>query len=318
MTFLTESDPGPEPSELEMTLSAASSSYDDDGFGASLAVSADSVWVGAPHGNVGRVFRRTDAGVDLLLEGEGRIGSHLAHTPSGLWVGAPLVGSGAGLILGEDGDPVAMGLPGTGIVVSPIAGGTYGHASGVVSADGRTVSTSARPGSVAEANNTIGVGLPRGPIALTAAGNDLRRTTVGDEAGFALGTVDWDADGVEEWVVGAPGSGTVTVYSHDQFQPLQQWSGTGRFGAAIAVCDLDGNGTNDLLVGAPLQGQTGAMLWFPDFAEVATPLAIEWPDSARLVGTAIACDGDRVHIGAPGDALHRGTLLTVTVSAPAE
>ena len=131
----------------------------------------------------------------------------------------------------------------------------------MVSADGRTVTTPQRPSSVAEANGTLGVGMARGPIALTAEGNEMRRTTVGDEAGFALVAADWNADGFDDWIVGAPGSGTVGVFSHDQFQLLHEWSASGRFGAALAVCDLDGNGTQDLLVGAPLQGQTGTVMW---------------------------------------------------------
>ncbi|MEC8193196.1 MAG: VCBS repeat-containing protein [Myxococcota bacterium] len=318
LTFAPEPGPDPEPTELVMDLVAESSPYLDDGFGSSVAASADTVWVGAPHGVVGRVFRQTNMGVELLVEGEGRLGSHLAHTAAGLWVGAPLGGSGAGLVVDQDGEPIASGFLGTGIVVSSVGGGTYGHASGIVTSDGRTVTTADRPGSVAEADGTLGVGMPRGPIVLTAAGSELRRATIGDEAGFALAAVDWDADGIEDWVVGAPGSGTVTVYGHDQLRPLHAWSAPGRFGAAIAVCDLDRNGTKDLLIGAPFDGQTGSVSWYPNLADSATPLAVEWPAAARAVGTAIACEGDRVYVGAPGDAVHRGMLLTITVTAAAE
>ena len=283
---------------------------DDDGFGSAIAANLTSVWIGAPHGEPATVYRFDDSGLSVAFTAPGRAGSHLALTSEGLWVGAPLTGDGAGAVLDESGQVRFDGSSGVGIAVSAAAGGAYAHGSGWVSLDGRSATLPARPTAIAEANGVIGIGLAHGDVALVVDSRPMARPHPYDEAGFSLGVGDVDGDGSADWILGAPGSGSVTAHSSVDLALLRTWTGVGRFGTALAVCDLDQDGQDDLVVGAPLSGTTGKVHWFRSFGAEESPLVTTWPTVSEL-GTALDCTGNALYVGAPGDANTPGAVLRV-------
>jgi hypothetical protein len=283
---------------------------DDDGFGSAIAANLTTAWIGAPHGEPAAVYELNGDALSVAFTAPGRAGSHLSLTSEGLWVGAPLTDGGAGAVLDQVGQLRFEGSSGVGIAVSPAGGGAYAHESGWAALDGRGATLPARPTAIAEADGIIGVGLAQGNVALVVDSRPLARPNPYDEAGFALAVGDVDGDGTADWLLGAPGSGTVTAHASTDLSLIRTWSGTGRFGAALAVCDLDQDGRDDLVVGAPLDGSTGSVHWYPSFGVESTPLSSTWP-TVRELGTALDCAGDVLYVGAPGDAGTRGAVLRI-------
>jgi len=282
----------------------------DDGFGSALIAEDGLVWIGAPHGAQGRVYQWNDSGLTLAIEREGRTGSHLARTPSGPWIAAPLAAPSTGKVIRPDGTPVETGEPAAGIALSSAGGGAYGFADGWSAADGRSQTLPARPAAIAEANGIIGAGMPFGPVAFSAESGIIERQASGDEAGFSLLAADIDGDGESEWLLGAPGAGRVTAHRSTDLVTVKAWSGGGRFGSAIAACDLDRDGVDDLIVGAPLDGESGRIHWFRSFEETPVSLELEWP-KARGRGTALDCQDGALLIGSPGDHAVHGRVERV-------
>ena len=311
LSFLSDAPPPDDPPLIQFRIGGEVSGEADDGFGSAIAADADEAWIGAPHGPIGRIYRWDRSSINLALEHSGRAGAHLTTTSSGLWVGAPLVNSGAGAVLDIDGTVQAADYDGTGIALSGAGGGTYGHATGWVAKDGRAGTTAGRPAALAEANGVIGAGMPLGEIALSWASQQIRRPTVGDELGFALAVADVDGDGFEDWITGSPGTNTVVAYSYSNASRLREWSGRGRFGSSIVVCDLNKNGTPDLVVGSPVDGDNGTITWFPDLSPVEAELIVDWPSGIQLLGAALACVPDGLLVGAPGDAAEHGRVIWI-------
>ena len=292
------------------SVSKIAGSSNDDGFGSAIAANLTSVWIGAPHGDTASVYHYTGGALSLAFTGNGRAGSHLALTSEGLWVGAPLTDNGAGAVLNQDGELRIDGSSSVGIAISAAGGGAYAHENGWSALDGRGATLPARPSAIAEANGVIGVGLAHGAVALVVDSRPLARSSPYDEAGFALAVGDVDGDGSADWLVGAPGSGTVTARASSDLRLLRTWTGVGRFGAALAVCDLNQDGQDDLVVGAPLAGSTGSVYWYPSFETESSPLATTWPN-VRELGTALDCAGGVLYAGAPGDPSTFGAVLQI-------
>jgi hypothetical protein len=128
------------------------------------------------------------------------------------------------------------------------------------------------------------------PLAGQTELSTLTGSAAGDHCGAAIAVVgDVDADGVDDWGVGAPESdtggadaGELRIYSGRNQQLLRTWTGPSahaHFGCSFAGArDLDGDGHDDVIVGAPQSpslgyadfgtgfvqarsGQTGAVLW---------------------------------------------------------
>ena len=314
LEFLDPDPPGPIDDTAQpvtsFSVTKIAGTTDDDGFGSAIAANLTTAWIGAPHGEPATVYQYKDESLSVAFTAAGRAGSHLSITLEGLWVGAPLTSDGAGAVLDQEGELRFEGLAGVGIAVSPAGGGAYAHENGWMALDGRGATLPARPTAIAEADGVIGVGIAHGDVALVVDSRPLARPAPYDEAGFALAVGDVDGDGSTDWLLGAPGSATVTAYASSDLSPIQTWTGEGRFGAALAVCDLDQDGHDDLVVGAPLAGATGSVHWFPSFGPLSTPLASTWP-TVRGLGTALDCAGEVLYAGAPGDAGTQGAVLRI-------
>ena len=303
--------PQKEPPLVGFTVESILGEHPDDGFGSAIALANDGIWIGAPHGAAGRAYRWKDQQLQLMFEGPGRLGAHLTNTSEGIWVSAPLAESGEGAIYNAQGELRFAGTDGTGIAVSSAGLGTYANSGGWQSLDGRSGSTESRATAIAEANGVIGVGFALGTTAFASKTATLNRAKIGDEAGFSVAAGDIDGDGTEEWIIGSPGSDTVTAHDSSDLSIVAQWTGRGRFGTAIAVCDLDGNGRDDLIVGGPFSGQTGQVTRYADFSPSPSPWDFDWPDAIVQLGAALACGNGTLVVGAPGSPEIQGRAVAI-------
>jgi len=149
----------------------------------------------------------------------------------------------------------------------------------------------------------------------------LRGVSAGEQFGFAVEFVgDLDADGFEDFAVGAPGAanetGRVYVYSGRTTAVLHTFDGVaaGDYygGAVCGVGDADGDGRDDLAIGAPrgVAAQTplsGGYVEVRSGATGALLRTVTGPPEPRGFGAALASgedfDGDGVNdwiLGAPG------------------
>ncbi len=117
----------------------------------------------------------------------------------------------------------------------------------------------------------LAVGLPRDDTFGTDVGRvllysgddllclcELPGSSAGAEFGASITrSVDWNADGIEDFAVGAPGRDTVVILSAYDGTPLHEITGPvgSRFGEALdRIGDWDGDGVDDLIIGAPQAG----------------------------------------------------------------
>jgi hypothetical protein len=295
------------------------SDHIDDGFGSAIVFGEDSIWIGAPHGSDGAVYRWIDDSLAIAVAGNGRLGSHLAWTIEGLWVSAPLKNDGDGEISLADGTVRTEGAGGTGIALSSSANGAYAWDGGWFTADDMSGETPARPTALHQNGDSImGVGMAHGSVALMAGDRSMSRAVPGDEAGFSLTSADINGDGTPDWLIGAPGANTVTALDGNDLTALKVWVGTGRFGHAIAVCNhgpepVDSeaaDGDVSLIIGAPLAETTGQVAAYTNFA--STPdFTWEGGDIATELGSEITCGSGGFAAGAPGNAHTPGSVLWV-------
>ena len=152
----------------------------------------------------------------------------------------------------------------------------------------------------------------------------LEGVHVGDQAGMAVsGGGDVDGDGLDDVLVGAPGSedvgaaylvlgGTTGTRSLSDADAVLIGASVGdAVGAALAVAgDLNGDGLDDLMIGAPdAQGEAGRVYVATDPLSLASLEAAEAiftgaaKDAAGFAMAAVDLDGDHaldLVIGAPG------------------
>ena len=293
---------------VDVTLTGT---VDGEGFGSAVAFVGQTLFIGAPHGTLGRVYTSADGGVEVVLEAEGRAGAALSGGDI-LLIGAPLTSSGAGAVLDVDGTTLYTG---------DSAGLALGWDTDWLTATGTgwrgastTGTTPARPTSLATVQVggvwQVGVGMAHGPTALLVGDASFSRSADRDEAGYALAAGDIDGDGEPEWLLGAPGAGRVDVLSTADLSVKSSLTGTGRFGAAIAVADIDGDGTDDVLIGAPTAGDNleGAAHLFTS-GDLTTPAAsFTGEDAGDQLGFSVALTDSLLAIGAPGTAATSGRV----------
>lgn len=285
---------------LQAPIATLVSAEVDDGFGAAVAVHDGDVWIGAPHGPEGRLYRWSSSEMAVVQSGSGRLGAHLSSTETSLLVSAPL----SDRVTDQDGEQVFAGRPSVGIALS--SAGDAAWAGGWITSEGAEGVTPGRPGALHWDGSQLAVGLPHGPVALAVGEQQLMRPTSGDEAGFSLSSAE--VSGQAAWVVGAPAANRVFAVSKDDLSVIAEWSGGGRFGHTIITGDIDGDGREDLVVGAPFDGERGSVTWFS--AMDAVPRVLDLDDSGALgVGTAIAVDESRIIIGAPGSPIVAGRVI---------
>jgi len=300
-------------------LSARISGPDvDSGFGSTILVEGERVWVAAPHGDKGVVYRVKSDGLSEVVSGQGRVGSSLAMGPSGIWIGAPLRSGGLGSVIDANGDELVGGLGNTGLA---LAGGNpviVAHGTGTTESTGALSATTERPTSLARIGSTVAVGTASGTTALQVDGRSLARPSPNDEAGFAMAAGDLDGDGTQEWILGAPSAGMVHIVDADSLSIMYSiQSVDGGFGASLATCDLTGDGRDDLVVGAPSAELTkGAVHLFTSPSEDTSP-ARTWTGTelGDRLGQAIDCSSRVLAMGAPGGALSNGYIQLVDASA---
>lgn len=126
----------------------------------------------------------------------------------------------------------------------------------------------------------------------------------GARFGLCTCTLDYDADGIEDLAVGAPGAGVVYVFfgpgyrERETLVPEEVQAGD-QFGADIAAGPIDGEPGDELVIGAPMrsvggEARAGAVFVATHGSEHAQPLPLEAGQGAAL-GTAVALgdfDGD--------------------------
>ena len=156
-------------------------------------------------------------------------------------------------------------------------------------------------------DDKLGVGFAHGTTAFTVGDMQWTRPIPNDEAGFSVASGRLDNRSV--WLVGAPASGHVYALDADSFDIVRQWTGSGRFGHAIAVGDLNGDGQDDLAVGAPFDHDTGTVTIFYGLAPTGS--AVDTSESASA-GTSLHMEPQRLIIGAPGSPSQSGMVLMVS------
>ncbi len=198
-----------------------------EAFGAAVSV-RDQLVVGAPR-----------AGAGPSLPSVGRIYVFPFATPS---IGSSI----ADATTVVTGDSAADGL------------GTTVAACGDMDGDGVADALAGAPDALNLAGRVVRVPGGRGDV---AAGSlpAWEGTAAGDLLGAALGCGDFDGDGLEDAVIGAPyadgaaGSGAGVVWVQGLNGPLFRLEGSAEnayFGASVAVGDVDADGVDDLIVGA--------------------------------------------------------------------
>ena len=149
----------------------------------------------------------------------------------------------------------------------------------------------------------VGIGSPLGDAALVLPSTEIPHTEPLDFAGYALIVTDIDADGEEEWILGAPGANRVEIRAPDGVLEATLQSDHGRFGASLASGDLDGDGVPELAVGAPASGDDieGSIQIYSG-GSLSLLETWEGEQPGAQMGTALFIHEQSILVGSPGSA----------------
>jgi hypothetical protein len=319
---------------IEWEYKTISSPTVGDGFGTSLALSDDGLYIGAPHGESGGVIYKynDNAQLDPVMEGEvaGALGAAIAFYDGALYGAAPIHGSGAGAIFRSDGVSI-VGDAGQllGKRLYNTGGGLYAAStSGLFQVLPPTlgaivqrlnlefVDQATRAGGLVADGDSLYIGTPHGEVAVAAGVTSLEHSSPLDESGYALCKSNLLGDDRDEIVVGAPGANRVEIYTASDTESLELAKTIqgeyGRFGHAVSCID------GLLIVGAPLFGdeQQGALWRFEGDSSLWTveETFLSGGNPWAQLGFEIALgNAGEVYAGAPGG---QGTVGTVTTYSP--
>ncbi len=302
----------PDTGDLPALIQVQSPSL-DDGFGSALAIDGDVIWVSAPHGQEGHVYRIEGLALERVITGSGRLGSALAVGPDGVLIGAPLSGSAGGQVVDASGTVIMSGMGGTGLALLGGSRPVAAHGSGWTRLDGTGETTTHRPSSLAMREDQVGVGMARGEDCLQVGDQTLSRPNPADFAGLSLITADLDGDGSGEWILGAPGSGSAYILDGETLEVRREISEASLgFGTALAACRIDGDEQIDLVVGAPGGEETRGEVWI-----YTDPLSgggePRWAGESlgQFLGSAVTCTDGLLVMGAPGGGAQAGQTWVV-------
>ena len=284
---------------------------DDDGFGAALVFGGDSLFIGAPHGAVGRVYRTAQAGVEMVFESDGRGGSALGYFDDGLLVGVPFNPDTLGSVVIADGGAIPATKPGTGgAIAAHNKGWAITNNQGWQDNSGFH-STPYRPVSISLSGDMTGVGMPSGDYCIlvkeeSEAGKEhlVERPISGDLCGYSLVSGDFHGDGKTTWFAGAPGSNSVHAFSFKNgvLEHTQEITKASLgFGHALAMYDIDEDGTDDLIVGAPFNGDEteGSIYIYTNGNWENSAQVITGTRSREMFGFSVAATTRFIAVGSP-------------------
>ncbi len=329
-------DTGEEPvvTVIEWEYKTISSPAIGDGFGTSLALSDDGLYIGAPHGETGGViYKHTNtAQLEPVMQGEvgGALGAAIAFYEGKLYGAAPIYGSGAGAIFRSDGVSI-VGDAGQllGKRLYNTGGGLYAASTSglfrvlppsigeiVHRLNLEFIDQTSRVGGFIADGESLYIGTPHGEMAVTTGVTSLQHSSPLDESGYALCKANLLGDERDEIVTGAPGANRVEIFTLSDTDSLELaktiQGDSGRFGHAISCID------GLLIVGAPLFGDEhqGALWRFEGDSSVWTvgEAFLSGSSAWAQLGfeTALGNEGE-IYAGAPGG---EGTAGTVTAYSP--
>ena len=274
----------------------------DEGYGAALAWKDGKLWVGAPFDPAGGRLYLEDS---FARTGGPFLGTALLATSDGVLVG------GDGRVEDTDGVVRLGDTEGAGgILVGEGARWATRTLRGAVWSDGTTLDLGGRPDSLAVQDGELVAGFAFGETSLIAGSTRIARAEgAHDEAGWALTRADVDGDGAAEWIVAAPAANRVDVLDGVTFERRASWSGTGRFGSALAT---DGS---RVFVGAPMAGTDAqGATWVCSGTAATACTLLEYGTNAQdQLGFSLLYANENLYAGAPGGP---GSAGSVRVSSP--
>ena len=283
------------------------------GFGSALVYAGEQLVVAEPIS--GTVYVLGDDGPTVLQRGGALFGAALGLDEDGVVIGDPVVGQ----VVDAQGHSRLVGGQGTGRVLSrhgPLAAVT---SEGWWSAGLGHVPTAASVAQITRSAAGVWTSFRSPDLILEGPSLLVRRDDGPPDLGLSFAIADIDGDGVDELILGAPGTGLVEVRSSVGGRLLHRLQpGLSGFGTALAVGDIDGDGLFEMLVGSPgcgdaRQGCADLYRGTPDGPEPWLRWTGQEPEGG--LGSAVAIRRGELAIGAP-HGVGRVVRLTVAASSP--
>jgi len=201
--------------------------------------------------------------------------------------------------LNEDQTAIVAGEPGESIGAALLAtpSGWLAAGNSVLRSDSDSLVGPGRPRALVSFQGQWVAGIPFGEAALWTESGTVARLASTDEAGTSLCVADVDGDGMEELLVGAPGSNTVyRVRSlSESLESASRWTAdAGRFGQTVACRP------GEAWIGAPLHGESGRGALYRVEAQGTLEIILEGHTPGSQLGFSLSASADEIWAGAPG------------------